>query len=285
MNSGLSTQLFEEKHRRAMGEAVWLYGKLVGSQTRQNGLVHGGRVFTYKTLHEMTGYGVRTIEKWLKRLEAKGYVAVEHTNFKMMRIRILKQKKFRTKQTGFDFSYPASQREGKASISRQPAGRVPASQRDTAPQRAGSNKNLSMSSNETPERTLSVPPQSILQGLGVSLSLWVQFKKMRERIHRPLIEGADELIIRDLLQFQDKGESPGEVIEQAVKTSSYTLYAVRKVNGNGNGHESYQEKRDRDGSQAITDILGVSSGLARSVQSSLRQGHAPPIRGRLPPGT
>jgi hypothetical protein len=151
MNSGLNTGLFEEKHRRALGEAVWLYGWLVGSQTRRNGLVHGGSIFTYKTLHQKTGYGVRTIEKWLKRCEAQGYVRIEHTNYKMMRIWILKQKKYRTKQTDLPFSNPANEREGEPIQSRQPAGSVPASQRDTARQPAGFNKILSMSSNETPE--------------------------------------------------------------------------------------------------------------------------------------
>jgi hypothetical protein len=163
VNAGLNTGVFDEKHRQKMGTSIWLFGWLVGAQTRRNGFVFGGAPFTYKELAERTGYNPRSIEKWLAALKDAGYIEVTYTNWKKLRIRVLNQKKFKTKQATMDFSHPANQRDvekvvenepsrqSAGSLSRQIAGSVPANQRDSARQLAGSNKILRLSSNERPE--------------------------------------------------------------------------------------------------------------------------------------
>jgi hypothetical protein len=267
MNSGLNTGLFEEKHRRAMGESVWLFGWLVGSQTRRNGLVHGGSIFTYKILEQKTGYGARTIETWLKRLESQGYVKVEHTNYKMMRIWILKQKKYRTKQTGFEFPNPASQREGSPSKSRQPAGSVPASQRDTARQPAGSNKNLNMSSNETPEIERALPDG--IAGL-VPLPLWRDFVLVRTSKHKPTTAAAILILTRKLLEFQAGGDDPITVIEQSVVNCWADIFPLKKENGtNGHTRISKEERRREESLRASNAVSPGYVGLAERLRAGL----------------
>jgi len=76
------------------------------------------------------------------------------------------------------------------------------------------------------------PNSTLMQELGLSLSLVRQYKKMRETIHRPLVPGGEDLIFTELLELQVQGESPSEVMEQAIKTSSYTFRPVRKEKQN-----------------------------------------------------
>jgi hypothetical protein len=283
MNSGLNTGLFEEKHRRAMGESVWLFGWLVGSQTRRNGLVHGGSIFTYKILEQKTGYGARTIETWLKRLESQGYVKVEHTNYKMMRIWILKQKKYRTKQTGFEFPNPASQREGSPSKSRQPTGSVPAGQRDTARQPTGSNKNLNMSSNETPEIERALPDG--IAGL-VPLPLWRDFVSVRTAKHKPTTPAAILILHRKLLEFQAAGDDPITVIEQSVVNCWADIFPLKKENGtngaNGYIRKSKEQERNERSAAALANVFGGHHDVSGGVRGDVPRGNHNATSHRLP---
>ena len=71
LNSGIRGALFEKKHSDAMGEAVFLFGWLVTRQTKPNGLVYGGHHFTYPEISEESGWPVRTLQRWMARLQTK----------------------------------------------------------------------------------------------------------------------------------------------------------------------------------------------------------------------
>jgi hypothetical protein len=91
-NAGLRGVLFEAKHYEQMGPAVWLYGWLVLRQTRQvgtTGLVLGGRPVSYREIEEETGFGRKTLERWMRAVAA-GIV-----------VRITKAKKFAEDRAAF----------------------------------------------------------------------------------------------------------------------------------------------------------------------------------------
>ena len=93
-NSGVRGGLFEKKHSDAMGESIFLFGWLVTRQTKSDGLVFGGHAFTYPEISEESGWPVRTLERWMARLRAGGYVRVKHTTYCRMIIWVLNPKKF-----------------------------------------------------------------------------------------------------------------------------------------------------------------------------------------------
>lgn len=80
--SGLKGGLFEEKHRQAMGEAIWLFGWLVTRQSQVqeksdgtlDGLPHYGNPLTDAEISEDTGFPVRSIQHWRKVLIMTGYI-------------------------------------------------------------------------------------------------------------------------------------------------------------------------------------------------------------------
>ena len=116
---------------------------------------------------------------------------------------------------------------------------------------------------QTPD---SNPPNiTFMQKLGVPLSLFLEYRKMREVIKRPIVEGAEFLIFTELMRLQSEGESPPMVLQQAIMTSSYSLYPVRKVKN----VESFQEKRSRPSAEAIKDVFGGDDGMARPFHGAL----------------
>ena len=76
--SGLKGGIFEQKHFRAMGNALWLFGWLCMRQCQINGsgegLPHYGNPLTFKKISEDTGFSRRTIEKWTAVLTRTGYI-------------------------------------------------------------------------------------------------------------------------------------------------------------------------------------------------------------------
>lgn len=109
LNSGIRGGLWEEKHRRAMGDAIWLFGKLVHWQTTPKGLVLRGKPLSYgkskieaaRSICEYTGYPERMVRRWMGKLRRTGYVTVKHTVFNLMVIYINNPKKFNAKQLSF----------------------------------------------------------------------------------------------------------------------------------------------------------------------------------------
>jgi hypothetical protein len=76
--SGLKGGIFEQKHFRAMGNALWLFGWLCMRQSQINesgdGLPHYGNPLTFKEISDDTGFSRRTIEKWAAVLSRTGYI-------------------------------------------------------------------------------------------------------------------------------------------------------------------------------------------------------------------
>jgi DNA-binding transcriptional ArsR family regulator len=76
--SGLKGGIFEQKHFRAIGNALWLFGWLCMRQSQINGsgegLPHYGNPLTFKEISDDTGFSRRTIEKWTAVLTRTGYI-------------------------------------------------------------------------------------------------------------------------------------------------------------------------------------------------------------------
>ena len=77
------------KHRQAMGPAIWTYLYLLMYSNRKNGVVRR----TQLSMHEDTGYSLRTIQLHLNRLRKKGYISVQRTG-RYVTISIVKWKGF-----------------------------------------------------------------------------------------------------------------------------------------------------------------------------------------------
>jgi hypothetical protein len=102
-NAGLRGVLFEAKHYEQMGPAVWLYGWLVLRQTRQvgtTGLVLGGRPVSYREIEEETGFGRKTLERWMRVLRRAGYIETRAVAAGIV-VRITKAKKFAEDRAAF----------------------------------------------------------------------------------------------------------------------------------------------------------------------------------------
>jgi hypothetical protein len=111
MNIGAQSGLVDPIHEELMGTAVWLYLWFVWRQTRRSGLVLGGMPFTYEIIAERSGFSVRKIRRWTEVLKVGGYIEVQYTNYKHMRIRVLKSKKFNFKQMGLPLEEEKTQTE------------------------------------------------------------------------------------------------------------------------------------------------------------------------------
>lgn len=78
--TGLTNGLFEPRHERKMGKAVWFFGWLVGRETVLDGsagLVFGGRLLTWKWLAARSGWPERTLQRWARILRSRSYIEIE----------------------------------------------------------------------------------------------------------------------------------------------------------------------------------------------------------------
>jgi hypothetical protein len=118
----------------------------------------------------------------------------------------------------------------------------------------------------TPEPT-PLPLLNIMQKLGISLSLWQQYKTMREGIHRPVVPGAEDLVLAELLKLQEQSHNPVEILQDAIRTSSYNF-----PNGKGktNGHiESFQERTQRKSQDVLAEVRGNLDPVVHKVERVL----------------
>jgi hypothetical protein len=95
-SAGLRGVLFEAKHHRQMGQAIWLFGWLVLRQTRERdgiGFVLGGRPVNYREIEEETGFARKSLERWMKILRRFGYIETTPGPGGII-VRIQKAKKF-----------------------------------------------------------------------------------------------------------------------------------------------------------------------------------------------
>ena len=68
---GLSADA-QAKHRKAMGSSLWTYLYLLSYTNRKNGIVSRRQ----ETIAKETGLPLRTVQRHLKRLASKGYIAL-----------------------------------------------------------------------------------------------------------------------------------------------------------------------------------------------------------------
>ena len=131
-NAGLRGVLFEARHHRRMGAALWLYGWLVLRQTHQHGdvgWVLGGTPISYREIEEETGFNCRTLERWMHTLRRHGYIETEAAPAGVI-VRITKAKKF--PQGGRNSAYGVRKVSGGVTQSRVPNGLNPAWNQQTA---------------------------------------------------------------------------------------------------------------------------------------------------------
>lgn len=278
MNIGLHGGIVEEKHRQAMGQAIWLYMWLVKRQTRRNGLVLGGSPLTFARISEETHYPERSMQRWLRDLQIAGYIEVTYLNFKMLRIRILKAKKFGVTQSDLPFTHPPKVAEGTVQPSAKSGGRVPPKVADSGAKSGGSKQSLTMSSNETPETPRAMPDG--IAGI-VPIPVWLSFVKMRRAIGKPLSEGDADLFVRRLVEFQSEGQDPIAILEQSIMSRWAGIFPLK---GNRNGEpESFEERRQRKSSEALSEVRRRADEILREVETTprLKSGEQSTNRGVL----
>jgi hypothetical protein len=125
-NAGLRGVLFEARHHRRMGAAVWLFGWLVLRQTHQQGdlgWVLGGAPISYREIEEETGFNCRTLERWMRTLRRHGYVETDAAPAGVI-VRITKAKKF--PQGGRNSAYGVRKVAGGVTQNRVPSEQNPA---------------------------------------------------------------------------------------------------------------------------------------------------------------
>jgi hypothetical protein len=264
-HQGIRGRIFKKKHRDRMGMSIWLYGWLCARQTKANGLVHGGKSFTYRIISDDMGESIRTIEGWMAILKRERYILVKYTVYKKMVIYILNQKKFRPKQGSLfekeSKSYPASQRDKKnVSDPVRQRDMDPAGQRDHVRQPAGFKHEVTIEKRAAD----GISSLSAFEVLGIPVPTWFDFVKMRERIHRPIVNGAQEIIFRELESLRALGSEPILVIEQAISTSSFRLYPVGGSYGGNRNGESFHEKRSRTTLNALANVFAADIGRVAS---------------------
>jgi len=114
-----------------------------------------------------------------------------------------------------------------------------------------------------PESDRFSPNPTLMQKLGVSLSLWTSYKRVREKLHRPIISGAEDLVFAELLAFQQAGEDPIEILERAVRTSSWKLCPIR----NGvQSHESFEQQKRRREEKALSEVREGADRVLQQVE-------------------
>lgn len=112
----------------------------------------------------------------------------------------------------------------------------------------------------------------------IPISLWCDYRNMRDKMKRPLTPGAVDILIEDLQELRDAGEDVAEVMRQAISGGWYTFKAVRKEGGNGKQRESFDEQRRRKAAAAICEVDERLKAVVREMDRSL-----PDARGNKAP--
>ena len=96
--TGTSRGIVDEKHRRAMGSARWLFDWCTSRQTSVTagnwGVVLYGKPILYDQISRDTKFPVRTLQRWMSRLIGKRYLRTRRTSRGLI-IFIRDQKKFK----------------------------------------------------------------------------------------------------------------------------------------------------------------------------------------------
>jgi len=265
LNSGIRGGLWDEKHRKKMGPALCLFGKLVHWQTKQKnseGLVLGGRSLTYQEISDDTGWSVRSLQRWMARLRKHGYVDVKHSSYSKMVIRILHAKKFNPQQLEFPATgqEPIAPNVAEMTASSPPevAELSPPSVADMDTKSGGLNHrtyslNRSAGSGAADAAEKNNAAQFAAIGVDqplaewIPLELWLAYVEMRKKIRRPLTDHGVLLAIRTLAELKSAGHDPRAVLENSILNSYTGLFAPKNSNGKG---VSRAEQRTHDNLKA-----------------------------------
>jgi len=131
-----------------------------------------------------------------------------------MRIQVQKSKKFNHRQQAIQF--PEFNR----------AINGPSVGPDVAQDRA-INGPFNKSSKESSIDSLKQEGPSVPLASWIPLETWLEYRKMRDRIKRPMTEHAVDLAIRKLSEMRDSGEDVQEVLEQSILNSWQGLFSVK----------------------------------------------------------
>lgn len=249
MNIGVHDGILDKKHVDIIGRSpLSLYLWCLRHQTKPNGLVLGGAPVTYKRINERLGQSTRTLERWMKILRDSGYIEVTHLSYKMMKIRVLKAKKFAFKQYPLPMEQSAKSGGIESRVSAKSGGLVPPKVADIGDKSGGFKQSVIM--REIESTTTPTMPEGIASL--VPITLWLQFVQMRKQIRKPLTPGAVDLLARRLLQFQAEGQDPIAVLEQSVMNSWAGIFPLK---GSGNEkRESFSERQQRQSKEALDRV-------------------------------
>lgn len=64
---------------------------------------------------------------------------------------------------------------------------------------------------------------------------WADFEEMRQRIRKPMTDGARRLAIKRLRKFQEQGHDPADVLNHCILNAYQGIFAPTKDRANGNG--------------------------------------------------
>jgi hypothetical protein len=159
VNIGVHDGILDQKHVDAMGAAVFLYLWCLRHQTKHNGLVLGGAPITYAQINKRLGQPERTLQRWMQSLVAGGYLELTYLNYKMMRIRILKSKKFNYKQIPLKLDHTPKMADSTPYPSAKNGGLVPPKMADSTTKNGGSKQSVIVDyieSTPTPHPALNV---------------------------------------------------------------------------------------------------------------------------------
>lgn len=257
-----------------MSDAVWLYDWFLWRQTRRNGLVLGGAPLTYARIKEQTGYPIRNMQRWLKKLTQNGYVEVTYLNFKQMRIRVLKSKKFGFKQLSLAIEQPPATTGGTSpGPSAKSGGRVPPKVAGQATKSGGFKQSGTLSSNETPERESTLPgfdrfyaeyPRKIDPTR--ARAAWIKIPFLEQH--------ADEVMVglaRWAISEQWRDE---QFIPHPATFLNNHRWKVEPPKENQNGQrESFDERRRRESQNAIREVRDSAEQVVREMDRRLPEPH------------
>ena len=102
----------------------------------------------------------------------------------------------------------------------------------------------------------------------IPLSLWMDYRAMREKAKRPITAGVADVLIGELRKLRDAGEDVSEVLRQAIGGGWFTFKAVRKEKTNG-PQESFEERRQRKSAEAISEVRRRAGEVVREVERGL----------------
>jgi hypothetical protein len=110
---GAKGGLVREKHRRCMGDAVWLFLWFLLKQTSvsesEEGIVSYGHPQTRVGISEQTGFPEWQVKKWISRLRATEYIRTEQSGTDGLIIFIQKAKDKTRKRPGTNQHRPEAQ--------------------------------------------------------------------------------------------------------------------------------------------------------------------------------